>query len=909
MEKIRKGNDIIVLWKIYAVSGGTERPYDLSGRNLTLYLRSPFGKEKVQSYSIEANAIRFTFYGKDQVHTGEYTLTLVENEGRENMQTVDECKAFALVLCSCDAGGDKESKVEVTTLELRTQMQVGLVGPKGDKGDKGDQGPVGPQGPQGEQGPQGIPGEKGDKGEKGDQGEKGETGEPGPQGEPGASNTHNIGSIDLFEQIIAQKQNHDLTLEDKEAILSGKVITTSVGYGTVPTISITSIEGLGLMLMFHFNERLYSMCVMWNNDSCYINGFFSFSRDAKFFADEELSETSENSVQNKVVTENFTELFGRSEVLLSDLGKKIDRVTAMEYIEDLQAKDTQHDAKLAELSERIVENEVLIEDLQNTKIDRENDDYYPKMAVGTADNLAGVDVVDSEINFRRSGGGAITDGVARIETIKGNSVVWNQLMDCAYALSASARVDGEIVGNKIKGYSKIETAASNMGLAAYSFADKDHYTAVIGHKYMWIFSCSITEASCSVGNKFGLKSGEIWTATNNGYCYMFPFGANSTTIAANTEFEASAIFFDLTQMFGSGNEPTTIEEFYQRIPMGVDLNAYNEGEVIHMDVQSIESQGVNAWDEEIESGALSTANGEPIASVARMRSTNFIKVVPNREYWISCPTPREILCYDAQKNFIKYYGKDAESGLIFPNGCHYIKFSTYSSYGTTYNHDICVNLSDPAVDGKYFPYIKRVEDLSLVRKYFPDKMKSAGSAHDEIRYNKASGKKEGVVGIGEVDLGESEWLSVEINDGKLVFYMKNPIPNALYANNGTEILLARYSPAGKAYANFENGECRLFSSLKLYIRDDAYPDVAAFANAMKGVKMYFPLAEPIVTELDEADQFKDLDYQVWNAGTEKAIAEGKSAPLAADITYGFNAIGKIKELESLVAALRAKVGI
>ena len=62
-------------------------------------------------------------------------------------------------------------------------------------------------------------------------------------------------------------------------------------------------------------------------------------------------------------------------------------------------------------------------------------------------------------------------------------------------------------------------------------------------------------------------------------------------------------------------------------------------------------------------------------------------------------------------------------------------------------------------------------------------------------------------------------------------------------------------------------------------------------------------------ELDAEDQFKDLDYQVWNCGTEKAIAEGKSAPLAADITYGFNAIGKIKELESLVAALRAKVGI
>ena len=149
---------------------------------------------------------------------------------------------------------------------------------------------------------------KGERGLQGIQGEKGEQGERGPQGEPGTSSTHNIGSIDLFEQIIAQQQKYDLTQEDKEAILNGKVITTSVGNGTVPTISINSIEGLGLMLIFHFNERLYSMCVMWNNDRCYINGFFSFSVHTRLFADSELDETSENSVQNKVVTEKLAEL-------------------------------------------------------------------------------------------------------------------------------------------------------------------------------------------------------------------------------------------------------------------------------------------------------------------------------------------------------------------------------------------------------------------------------------------------------------------------------------------------------------------------------------------------------------------------------------------------------------------------
>ena len=93
------------------------------------------------------------------------------------------------------------------------------------------------------------------------------------------------------------------------------------------------------------------------------------------------------------------------------------------------------------------------------------------------------------------------------------------------------------------------------------------------------------------------------------------------------------------------------------------------------------------------------------------------------------------------------------------------------------------------------------------------------------------------------------------------------------------------------------------------MKDSAYTDAASFKAAMQGVILYYESNDWEWVELDAEDQFKDLDYQVWNCGTEKAIAKGKSAPLAADITYGFNAIGKIKELESLVAALRAKVGI
>jgi hypothetical protein len=271
--------------------------------------------------------------------------------------------------------------------------------------------------------------------------------------------------------------------------------------------------------------------------------------------------------------------------------------------------------------------------------------------------------------------------------------------------------------------------------------------------------------------------------------------------------------------------------------MGVDLNAYNEGEVIHMDVQSIESVGVNQWDEEWELGRISTSNGSLITSETDIRSKNFIPVMPNVEYHYFGPS-YYIVYYDESFAFVDYWSISGSRKLVVPNNVRYVKLSRPV---TTYNHDICINLSDTAINGKYYPYIKKVEDLSLIHKYFPDGMKSTPTAHDAILRNKESGKREKVEAVG------------------VRAYQEGDADNASYLTDGKVTC--------------------------------------------------YPLAEPIVTELDEADQFKDLDYAVWNAGTERANAEGKSAPLAADITYGFNAIGKIKELENLVAALRAKVGI
>ena len=559
----------------------------------------------------------------------------------------------------------------------------------------------------------------------------------------------------------------------------------------------------------------------------------------------------------------------------------------------------------------------LIEDLQNTKIDKEADDYYPQLAVGLADNLSGVDVVDSEVNFRRSGGGAISDGVARIEAIKGNSVVWNQLMENG-DFSQGKRYWGIFSNNSFvveDGVATItlESMPTSGAYAYLNYSKNTNY--IVGHKYYVSAEGNIPRQTTLEiqSSKLSFLTPSVVTPIINTWTRVAAIGEGIKEELMSFAFFARQTIgdwevgdqykvrnyqiIDLTKMFGAGNEPTTIEDFYARIPMGVDLNAYNEGEVIHMDVQSIESQGVNVWDEEWEVGTYNLTTGEKSQGSGYIRSTNLSKCLPSEKYYIKTTKALYILWYDNNRNYISNIWA-SNSIIQAPSNAAYLAFRSVNGEDlTTYNHDICINLSDTAINGKYYPYIKRVEDLSIIRKYFPQGMKSAGSAHDEIRYNKASGKWEKVVRIGEVDLGLLNW---EYATATSIFYARE---SYFFANQS--LLSAKYG--NKNGQNEDKNMYAVGGSVR--ILDSAYTDAAFFKAAMQGVILYYKLAEPIVTELDEADQFKDLDYQVWNDGTEKAIAEGKSSALAADITYGFNAIGKIKELESLVAALRAKVGI
>lgn len=122
MKDKRIGNDISVKWSLLVK--GTGDPFDLSGLPLKLYLKNMYGRKALEDFSVQDNQILWTFYGKDQKHTGKYSLELVVNEGVVGMMTTDICDLVRLVSCSCKAGeGTDECGVETETIEVQSEVE------------------------------------------------------------------------------------------------------------------------------------------------------------------------------------------------------------------------------------------------------------------------------------------------------------------------------------------------------------------------------------------------------------------------------------------------------------------------------------------------------------------------------------------------------------------------------------------------------------------------------------------------------------------------------------------------------------------------------------------------------------------------------------------------------------------
>lgn len=527
---------------------------------------------------------------------------------------------------------------------------------------------------------------------------------------------------------------------------------------------------------------------------------------------------------------------------------------------------------------------------------------YPYMTTGFASNLIGRgESIASEIGFRASGGKSIEDGSARITELQGNAVVWNQLLKESKLVASDATITKTAIGYTITpsgGASGLKTDATSGGV-----------TPIVGHKYALL--CVKIGGSKGIylnwgGYNAGLTN-PIFSATDSSKVMLTAYSYNETETFTLT----TPRLVDLTKMFGSGNEPTTIDEFYNRMPQGINVGAYNEGQLIASNADGIKSVGFNAWDEKWEVGQINVLNGEVQTSTNTIRSKNYCKCLPNETYYAYCGGYTNeyylgIVWYDENYNYIGYnYG--AGRTRQSPSNARYFKLTTNTSsqvnYGTTYNGDICINLVHSGYkNGTYQPYMEFIKTFDYrIKDAFPNGM----MPWDKV-YNK-NGKGYVVKGTGVFeDLSKLNWKKNGSSSTGGVYYADHK-GTIILDNISTQLVLSlgKYEISGNAY-NYgtptKNAICLAYGAL--YISDLDINDAEALKTYLQGVSLYYELATPTIVEYDEPF---NLDYEVWDFGTEEVMSDVPSAPIKAMIRYQFNAVDEVRELRQMIATLQTAI--
>jgi hypothetical protein len=318
-----------------------------------------------------------------------------------------------------------------------------------------------------------------------------------------------------------------------------------------------------------------------------------------------------------------------------------------------------------------------------------------------ANDLTGVVEATPEMfTYRPSAGDkSVRDESAVIRRIKGNTSMWGQLAFPSNYNSGGLQFkynnDGTIELNGTT------TSAVHIGKV-------DNINA---HKYLSI--CEVLSMGNMEKFSFGNLNNYYERASFTGVGVKYLFAKGPTTTAnyiGITDFAVGTTIsnvilryqrFDLTGIFGAGNEPTTYNEFRKYYPDA--YYPYCAPEVRSMRATGIETIGFNAF------------NGE------------YAEVIGGHAYYLGGAIEAA-------------YFATERGGEMKPITMPESRVMTFSVSGYIYatGSDICINLSHSGVrDGEYKPYEKNTLLLPEIAKYFPEGMHGIGDVCDEITIDRA----------------------------------------------------------------------------------------------------------------------------------------------------------------------------
>lgn len=596
---------------------------------------------------------------------------------------------------------------------------------------------------------------------------------------------------------------------------------------------------------------------------------------------------------------------------------------------------TGEDATAVTLSQILGENGEDISDLQGDVSSLQTDmagkadanGNYPNMTAGNADQLVSSVKIEDQVPYQfRTSGGSADIGDREYDKIVGGTIAWNQLVE-----------DGNFTGtSKWKTENGTMSVANNVATLTPTFSSggfssisgdrvQMNAKAIPGHKCLMMVDVK-SSAWAETGNAVVVTIAGLWfktvDASNlnvNGWNTLFaiktiPDSATYIFPIVRKYYESTMgdlevrnfVCYDLTAMFGSAITSYIGDLEYATVGAGVawfkklfpkPYYAYDAGTLKSVEgLDSHDMTGFNQWDEEWESGYINVSNGLPVPDAGKIRMKNYMPVIPNTTYYKKSPDAFWNVYFDADKNYIGYGDAGVNTTFTTPANAYYIRSGFETVYGTTYNHDICINLHwDGERDGEYEPYELHsyALDDSLTLRGIPKL-----DANNALYYDGDTYEADGTVTrrYGIVDLGTLEWTKdtsgtyarFAAEDNQLANKWK-PTDTYVRANG---LFCTQYVPDRLAAGGgVDKGISGYQGSTSIYISDSVYASSTAdqFKTAMSGVYLVYELDTP-TTETAEPYQSPQI---VDDFGTEEYVTTS-IVPVGHNTQYANNLRAKLE---------------
>jgi len=491
-----------------------------------------------------------------------------------------------------------------------------------------------------------------------------------------------------------------------------------------------------------------------------------------------------------------------------------------------------------------------------------------------------------------------------VKSVGGRSIVFNQMIPDSI-IHVTVTIDEDIAEEKW--LKQIVTDTSPIAQA-------------IGHKVVGKCIRDINNPSSYVTVRFGNNNvnvsngSERYTTTENGIYTLSSGVGNPPPLyfrafagATAGTYKFTLQLFDLTAMFGAGNEPTSVEEFEKMFPN--DYYPYNAGEIVSAGTTEIVEQGKNLFDytDKIYYGAnVSKVENGVIYTKGATTTVLNIPTIVGSKYTLSF----KVKSSGANQGGLRWSlqtGKNtsyAHDSSLIKSEVGYVANTEYQAVATfvatTDFVSLCtimpmvydVQLENGDTATGYSPFYQTEYPIPDAIKALPGYGWSAGTARNYVDYE----NKKYYQCVGNMDLGTLNWA---INSTSLVgehFY--GFVDPGKFKRLGMfqvtvhNILCSKYMTVARNQNVFVDKTITLdgdsIAVSQIQIKDTAYTDATAFKQAMQGVMLYYELETPIVTDISDLiddDFLRNIEVEAGGSITFKNSNDNYHIPVPSEEEY------------------------